>query len=655
MVAGTDVAPTRTIDALVAGLADLWTETLGDGRICIAVLDGPVDLHHPAFRDAKLDVLETLASNVSDNGLASRHGTHIASVLFGGHDGPVKGIAPHCRGLIIPVFKDMVDGSPVPCSQLDLARAINQAVVAGAHIINISGGEYSPTGQAHPILADAIRNCCQSGVLIVAAAGNQGCDCLHIPAALPAVIPVGAMDSSGHPLEFSNWGSSYRTRGVLAPGQEIPGAAPHSGVAVESGTSYATPILSGVVALLMSLYLVRNGTKLVSTGVRKAILETAIDCDQSPSADCLRLLAGRLNLAGARSLLFPGVQQMTEDLSGPGPTQAIAETLTRTDCASSIQGATPGLLPSGCGCGGNGNSNGNGGSGGNGTKGGNGGTGVKTTQFVYALGQLGIDFGTEARRDGIVQAMESPGDNAIANPLDIRQLLQHLEKNPWDAASLIWTLSIDATPVYAILAAGPYAVAVHEQLRTFLAEQTFGGVERVSIPGVIAGSIRLSTGQVVPAIVPEMRGMFSWSTRALVEGMAPSRPDSEASAEASATFAARMVAIQAGVNTFLERVYFELRNLGLTPQDRAINFAATNAFNIEAVVEKAVNEKLELDTIDVERSPVCRPESDCWDVKLTFFNPEREVQSPRRAYRFTVDVSDVVPVTVGGIRSWSVR
>src|SRR5262249_34110908 len=109
------------------------------------------------------------------------------------------------------------------------------------------------------------------------------------------------------------------------------------------------------------------------------------------------------------------------------------------------------------------------------------------------------------------------------------------------------------------------------------------------------------------------------------------------------------------VHNFLDRVYFELRNLGQTPQERAINFAATDAFNIEKVYERAVKEDMDLDTIEVERSPVCRPESDCWGVKLMFFFPGRRVQTVRRAYRFTVDVSDVVPVTVGPVRSWFVR
>ncbi len=64
---------------------------------------------------------------------------------------------------------------------------------------------------------------------------------------------------------------------------------------------------------------------------------------------------------------------------------------------------------------------------------------------------------------------------------------------------------------------------------------------------------------------------------------------------------------------------------------------------------------MDLDSIAVERSSICRPESDCWHVKLFFFFPDRQVQTVRKVYRFTVDVSDVVPVTVGPVRSWFVR
>jgi hypothetical protein len=64
---------------------------------------------------------------------------------------------------------------------------------------------------------------------------------------------------------------------------------------------------------------------------------------------------------------------------------------------------------------------------------------------------------------------------------------------------------------------------------------------------------------------------------------------------------------------------------------------------------------MDLDAIQVTRSPVCRPTSDCWDVELYFFYAERQVQTVRKVYRFTVDVSDVAPVTLGPMRAWFVR
>jgi hypothetical protein len=102
----------------------------------------------------------------------------------------------------------------------------------------------------------------------------------------------------------------------------------------------------------------------------------------------------------------------------------------------------------------------------------------------------------------------------------------------------------------------------------------------------------------------------------------------------------------------LTRIYYDFRNLGITPQERALNFSATNAFQVREVIAAATTGGLSLDTIQVEKSPICRPDSECYDVKLQFFDPENSLRS-MKVFRFTIDVSDVVPVTVGQIRSWS--
>nr|WP_306296796.1 hypothetical protein [Candidatus Entotheonella palauensis] len=145
--------------------------------------------------------------------------------------------------------------------------------------------------------------------------------------------------------------------------------------------------------------------------------------------------------------------------------------------------------------------------------------------------------------------------------------------------------------------------------------------------------------------------MYSWTTAALAQAVCGDPPSDTATSDEYEAYGQRSEA----VGNFLERVYHELRNLGLSPQEHAINYAATNALNVERVFESALREEMELDAIEVERSPICRPDSDCWDVKLTFFDPRHQFERARRVYRFTVDVSDVCPVTVGMVRSWSVR
>jgi cyanobactin maturation PatA/PatG family protease len=145
--------------------------------------------------------------------------------------------------------------------------------------------------------------------------------------------------------------------------------------------------------------------------------------------------------------------------------------------------------------------------------------------------------------------------------------------------------------------------------------------------------------------------MYSWKTADLIQAVSGKPPSDAAGPQKREAYSAKSEA----VGNFLERVYHELRNLGVTSQERAINFSATNALNVERTFESAIKDDTQLDTIEVQRSPICRPDSDCWDVKLTFFNPGKVFEQARKVYRFTVDVSDVCPVMVGPVRSWFVR
>ena len=277
-------------------------------------------------------------------------------------------------------------------------------------------------------------------------------------------------------------------------------------------------------------------------------------------------------------------------------------------------------------------------------------------QMVFALGTLDYDLVSEARRDSYVQAMGSGKD-----PGSHQQMLEHLGNHPHEATGITWTLNLDATPIYAIQPAGPYAAEVYNQLRECLKEQDVAGVQRVSVPGFVAGQAHLMTGHSVPVIIPELRGMYNWSTEDLVRHVRDNLA-AKANGQTSETKAksrkkvgsTETEKLDSHIRSFLDRVYHELHNLGASPQERALNYAATNAYQAAEVLAGAIAENMELDTVDVERSPVCRPDSDCWDIKLTFFDPKHKDTVARKVYRFTVDVSDVIPVTVGDTRSWSV-
>jgi cyanobactin maturation PatA/PatG family protease len=709
------------IRSLVPGLAELQARTPGDPSLRVAVLDGPVDRTHPCFAGAGLTLLQTVPGTPPGAGAMSLHGTHVASILFGQPAGPVPGIAPACHGLLAPVFRD---GARL--SQLELARAIEQALDAGARLISVSGGERAPGGRADDLLERALRRCADAGVLVVAAVGNDGCDCLQVPAAVDSVLAVGAAAVDGAALRSSNWGKEYRANGILAPGQRIDGAEPGGGVRELSGTSFATPVVAGIAALLMSLQL-RDTGRVNAAAVRRALLDTATPCAAPGTEECQRSLVGTVNVQGAFDAITTGGKEAvstSEPIIAPPPSEpdpAVAE----VPAAGAMPAAEPAPVPApavlaaaapaaspepgttappagapaaavagvpvanvaphpghehggvraagdcGCGCGG-------------------------SAALVYAIGTIGVDFGTEARRDGFRQNMDrvtvgaGTGADAApvsvpANPYDPFQLGSYLAGNPWASDKLIWTLNLDRTPIYALQAEAPVGMTwaepvieaagqqagtapvpgspglppvsyVYKTLRDAFAGQALPDtdpnfVSRVSVPGVLTDrTVRLFSGQVVPVVLVRSRGLYAWNEQILVDATAK-----QVLAQAKSESALDEASLKDTVRAFLDKIYYQFRNLGRTSADRALNFAATNAFMFTDEIREGIlsgqyvpgpnNGMFTLDTISVQKSPYCRMDSDCWDVRVTFVDPENDRRA-RVAYLFTIDVSDELPVSL---------
>lgn len=647
----------------IPGLSDLQKRTQGDSDITVAILDGVIDTNHPCFNGAPLSRLPTLVQHQATAGQMSTHGTHIASLIFGQPNTDIPGIAPNCRGLLAPVFAD--DNRKL--SQLDLSRAIEQAAENGAQVINISGGSLTDIGEAEDWLERAVSMCRDRNILIVAAAGNDGCDCLHVPAALPAVLAVGATDARGHPLDFSNWGETYQTQGILAPGESILGAKPGGGTLSLSGTSFAAPIITGVAALLLSLQ-VQRGEDPNPQAVREALLASALPCELAGDENGRKCLAGLLNISGAiKHLTGETMSEPSETLEAQSiepqelveasgcscggtpeteeaPIQAQKQTEFPEVLAAEVAPSNPissttitgesmpepsnPITPSQ--------------------------SATPANTIVYAIGILGYDFGSEARRDTFKQLMPAvtiENTQIPANPYDARQMVDYLGDNLSETKSLIWTLNLELTPVYAIEPVGSFSREVYSVLQEFLsgqvqAEDSAEYIERVSIPGRITGrTVRLFSGQVVPVIEPQSpRGMYGWHVNSLVGAALEAVGVEQSGADEGQ--------MRRTLSSFLNRIYYDLRNLGQTSQDRALNFAATNAFQAAQTFSEAVGVGMELDSINVSKSPFCRMDSDCWDVQLKFFDPENSRRA-KKVFRFTIDVSDLIPVTLGEVRSWS--
>ena len=588
---------------LLSGVRKLSDLANGGAGITIAVIDGPVDLEHAVFAGADISIASGATRWPARIGnRMAEHGTMVASILFGQPGSAVEGIAPNARGLVVPVYD--IDSGKAP--QLEIARAIQIAINEGADIINFSGGQYSDTGVADQWLDDAVQRCAQAGVLLVAAAGNDGCECLHVPAAASTALAVGAVDANGDPMDFSNYGGGYACNGITAPGENIIGAVPGGGVAQMSGTSFATPLVSGVVSLIQAAK-----PELTGAQIRDFLLQTASPCGINTPEVCQKLLVGRINVEGA-------LAAMTEHTAATDFTAESTATEPATVGPSAAESSTGGSL-------------------------------------VYALGNISYDFGTEARRDSFKQLMppvEVDGNVLPPNPYDARQLVAYIGANAYEAREVIWTLNIELTPIYALEPSGAFGASIYELLNQMLAGEVLAErdpdhIQRVSIPGRLTGrTVRLFSGQQVPVIqLDNPRGSYGWKTNALVEQASKAVSSKSGVAVETATIAANLL-------SFLDRIYYDLRNLGVLSSDRALNFAATNAFQAATVFSEALGLGMQLENIETEPSPFARIDADAWDVKLKFFDPEN-TRRARKVYRFTVDVSEMMPVTLGEVRSWN--
>ncbi|WP_042350864.1 S8 family peptidase [Bacillus massiliigorillae] len=220
----------------------------GKNKVIVAVIDTGTDSKHPDLKNVVLPGYN--AANPANQNIAQDidHGTHVSGIIAAEKGNGIGGYGINPNAKILPI--DVFDGG-WGASDVSIADAILYAVEKGAKVINMSLSGPGTT----PILEDAVSKAIESGVVVVAAAGNSGSDEVEYPAAYEGVISVGSINKKKELSSYSNFGPSVD---VVAPGEDVYSTLYNyekkSTFISASGTSMASPVVAGVASLLLAKY-----------------------------------------------------------------------------------------------------------------------------------------------------------------------------------------------------------------------------------------------------------------------------------------------------------------------------------------------------------------------------------------------------------------
>lgn len=237
-------------------LTPLMELTHGRPEVVVGLIDGSVAMKHSELVGENISELSGKLSGqcVDASSVSCVHGTFVAGILCGRRSSTAPAICPNCTLLIRPIFAEVTLGSEqMPsATPAELAAAIIESIDARARVLNMSVALAQPSSRGQQELEEALDYAVKRGVIIVAAAGNQGTLGSSAITRHPWVIPVVACDLQGKPIPYSNLGSSIGRRGLSAPGDNITSLGTEGKPLTLGGTSVAAPFLTATIALLWS-------------------------------------------------------------------------------------------------------------------------------------------------------------------------------------------------------------------------------------------------------------------------------------------------------------------------------------------------------------------------------------------------------------------
>lgn len=244
----------------LTGITAAHKYTKGRG-VKICMVDTAIDVNHRSLDNARVQSYQLAGGNTVSN---QQHGTEVAGVIIS--QNPRIGVAPEASLIAVSAFKDDAKSGQRTSNARLVAQALDICIRQQVDILNLSFA-----GGQDRLVDKMIKKAIESGIIVVASAGNNGPGAAPAyPAAIPQVIAVTAVDQAENLFGLANRGSYID---LAAPGVEILTTSPRSTFNRASGTSLATAHVSGVIALLMAMN---------RENFRPAMLEkTAIDLGNS--------------------------------------------------------------------------------------------------------------------------------------------------------------------------------------------------------------------------------------------------------------------------------------------------------------------------------------------------------------------------------------
>lgn len=328
-----------------------WEKQSGNESTIIAVIDTGIDWTHEDLKDRIWNNTEEIPGNSIDddnNGYVDDtrgwdffgkdndpqdetgsvnpgHGTHCAGIIAasGDNNTGIVGLAP--KVTLMPIRFLGANGSG---NLMDAVKAIDYATTKGAQIISASWGAAVARAQAKPII-EAIERAKEQGVIFIAAAANDGKsndtrEVYPANAGLSNVISVAASNPGDTKPQWSNYGRS--TVDLAAPGENILSTIPGNQYKQLSGTSMATPLVSGLVGLLLSEAAAKNQKfspeqikAIIQTTGKEVTIETACHCRIDAASALNHLSEDILTVMPNAATVEPEAELKFDAFGGSGP------------------------------------------------------------------------------------------------------------------------------------------------------------------------------------------------------------------------------------------------------------------------------------------------------------------------------------------------